>query len=173
MITSSVLADDVKELRDALSRSSFEIPSFWSCVWPGLSILIWNVMCAYFNLKGPVHSVFDITPIVFYGVAGLMILLGTVNARTMLLSVPKNIRKQSVVYKFISKKFSIYAILYMTLVLSFTLYVRFFDKGFQFQEAFIILSTISFGVLLNLDLNRYQLSILWSVINAFKSQGRE
>ncbi|MBL1980646.1 conjugal transfer protein TraS, partial [Klebsiella pneumoniae] len=42
MMTNKILIEEVDELKNVFSRGEMEIPSFWSCLWPGVIVAAWN-----------------------------------------------------------------------------------------------------------------------------------
>ena len=103
------------------------------------------------------------------GVSTIM-LLGIASSRSLFLSVPKNFREKSDVYRFFAKKVFIYAVVYMTVIMLLAICNRvFYDSPFSFAFM-VILTSVFFGFVMNLDFGRYQLSLLTSAINSFKTE---
>lgn len=46
MINNKVIFEEVEELKHILSQGEVDIPSFWTCLWPGLVIVAWNALCS-------------------------------------------------------------------------------------------------------------------------------
>ncbi|MCW9474413.1 conjugal transfer protein TraS [Klebsiella grimontii] len=171
MITNKIVIKEVDELKSVLSQGNAEIPSFWVCIWPGFFLAVWNVFCAVISVRSEYLDVkYMFWVLVFPGAIGLIILLGVANARSLFLSVPKSFRKKSVVYDFFTKKLIVYAFVYMMMVMLLAFYNRFFYDS-PFPYAFmILLTTVVLGFVMNLDFGRYQLSLLTSAINTFKTE---
>lgn len=51
MITNKIIIEEVDELRHMLLQGKAEVPSFWSCMWPGLVIVSWNILCAMISVN--------------------------------------------------------------------------------------------------------------------------
>ncbi|EOY0875307.1 conjugal transfer protein TraS, partial [Klebsiella pneumoniae] len=51
MINNKVILHEVEELKNVLSQGEAAIPSFWACLWPGLVIVAWNVLCAMISVN--------------------------------------------------------------------------------------------------------------------------
>lgn len=99
-----------------------------------------------------------------------MILLGVASARSLFLSVPRSYRMRSQVYRFISRKVIVYALVYMALILALALFNRVYYAS-PFPFAFMVLiATIFVWFVMNIDLGRYQLSVLSSAINSFRAE---
>lgn len=50
MITNKLLIEEVEELKNLLSQGKTEIPSFWKCLWPGVVLVAWNMLCAVISV---------------------------------------------------------------------------------------------------------------------------
>jgi hypothetical protein len=50
MITNKILIEEVEELKSLLSQGKAEIPSFWECLWPGVVLVAWNILCAVISV---------------------------------------------------------------------------------------------------------------------------
>ena len=169
MMNNKTLIKEVDELKDVLSKGDAEIPSFWVCMWPGLCLVIWNIFCALISVRSEYYDVkYIFWVLIFPGAVGLILLLGVANARSLFLSVPKSFREKSVIYRFFSKKLLAYAFAYMMIIMALAIYNRFFYDS-PFPYAFmVLLTTIFFGFVMNLDFGRYQLSLLTSVLSALQ-----
>ena len=174
MMNNKTLIKEVDELKDVLSKGDAEIPSFWICIWPGFCLAIWNVFCAVISVRSEYLDVkYIFWVLVFPGAIGLIILFGIANARALFLSVPKFFREKSVVYVFLTKKLIVYAVVYMMVVMLLAFYNRFsYDSPFPYAFM-ILLTTVVFGFVMNLDFGRYQLSLLTSAINSLKVEKLE
>lgn len=170
MITKKIIKDEIEELKYSLSHGEAEIPSFWSCLWPGLIIFGWNVICAIISVDyNYIAGRYIFWVVVFPGAVGLIVLLGVASARSLFLSVPKSFRIQSIMYRFFSKKIATYALVYMMVIILLAIYNRVFNDS-PFPFGFMVLfMTILFGIVMNLDVSRYQLSALTTLIESFKS----
>ncbi|MDV5398542.1 hypothetical protein QM116_27240 [Klebsiella pneumoniae] len=104
----------------------------------------------------------------FFLLGSVPLLLGIASSRSLFLSVPKNFREKSNVYRFFAKKVFIYAVVYMTVIMLSAICNRvFYDSPFSFAFM-VILTSVFFGFVMNLDFGRYQLSLLTSAINSFR-----
>lgn len=84
MMTNKILIEEVDELKNVFSRGEMEIPSFWSCLWPGVIVAAWNMICALISVGGGYLSVkFIFWVLVFPGVISLIVLLGVASARSL------------------------------------------------------------------------------------------
>ncbi|MGJ4485091.1 conjugal transfer protein TraS [Klebsiella pneumoniae] len=171
MMTNKILIEEVDDLKNVFSRGEMEIPSFWSCLWPGVIVAAWNMICALISVGGGYLSVkFIFWVLVFPGVISLIVLLGVASARSLFLSVPRTYRMRSQVYRFISRKVMVYALVYMALILALALFNRvYYASPFPFSFM-ILIATIFVWFVMNIDFGRYQLSVLSSAINSFRAE---
>ncbi|POT79901.1 hypothetical protein C3417_33380 [Klebsiella oxytoca] len=49
MITHQIIQSEVEELKRILTEKDLMIPSFWSCIWPGLTCMLWFLLSSYFS----------------------------------------------------------------------------------------------------------------------------
>ena len=170
MITNKIIIEEVDELRHMLLQGKAEVPSFWSCMWPGLVIVSWNILCAMISVNhNYLAAKYIFWAIIFPGGMGLILLLGVSSARSLFLSVPKSFRVRSDIYLFFTKKIIVYASAYMLSMICLAFLNRFvYDSPFPYAFM-VILTTVFFGFVMNLDFGRYQLSLLTSAINSFKA----
>lgn len=50
MINNKVIFEEVEELKQIFSQGEVDIPSFWTCLWPGLVIIAWNALCSVISV---------------------------------------------------------------------------------------------------------------------------
>ncbi|HGL8764552.1 TPA: conjugal transfer protein TraS, partial [Klebsiella pneumoniae] len=111
MITNKLLIEEVEELKNLLSQGKAEIPSFWECLWPGVVLVVWNMLCAVISVDAVYLSGKYIFHVLVFPVGvSIIMLLGIASSRSLFLSVPKNFREKSNIYRFFSKKVLIYAV---------------------------------------------------------------
>ena len=170
MMTNNIIAEEVEELKSLLSQGKAEIPSFWACLWPGVVLVLWNTLCAVISVDLVYLSGRYIFHVLIFPVGvSVIMLLGIASSRSLFLSVPKSFRLRSAIYGFFANKVAIYAVVYMLLIMVLAFYNRFF-YGSPFPFAFmVVLITIFFGFIMNFDFGRYQLPLLTSAINSFKT----
>lgn len=105
MITNKIIIEEVDELRHMLLQGKAEVPSFWSCMWPGLVIVSWNILCAMISVNQNYLAVkYIFWVVIFPGGVGLILLLGIASARSLFFSVPKSFRVRSNIYRFFLEK---------------------------------------------------------------------
>jgi hypothetical protein len=175
MITNKIIQQEMEELKQVLKHGELEIPSMWTCIWPGLGITLWLLLCVMLSFNsnlfvGDIQGLDILGPLVFCLFVGFMITLATASSRGTYLSVPSEFRLKSQLYTFFGKKIKKYAFVYAVImgVLPFLL----LEIGIRlFLYPFIGISlTVIMGMVLSVDIGRYQLSMLSSIINACKSE---
>lgn len=171
MITNKLLIEEVEELKNLLSQGKAEIPSFWECLWPGVVLVAWNMLCAVISVDAVYLTGKYIFHVLVFPVGvSIIMLLGIASSRSLFLSVPKNFREKSNIYRFFSKKVSIYAVVYMAVIMLLAICNRVvYDTPFSFAFM-VVLTSVFFGFVMNLDFGRYQLSLLTSAINSFRAE---
>lgn len=72
MITHRIIQSEVEELKRILTEKDLMIPSFWSCIWPGLTCMLWFLLSSYFSywLSDYASGIDKITVMVFAGAMG-------------------------------------------------------------------------------------------------------
>ncbi|HBX9537956.1 TPA: conjugal transfer protein TraS, partial [Klebsiella pneumoniae] len=94
MITNKLLIEEVEELKNLLSQGKTEIPSFWKCLWPGVVLVAWNMLCAVISVDAVYLTGKYIFHVLVFPVGvSIIMLLGIASSRSLFLSVPKNFRE--------------------------------------------------------------------------------
>lgn len=174
MITNKIIQQETEELKQILKQGELEIPSMWTCLWPGLGITLWLLICILLSFNSSLFvrhfKGFDILgPLVFCFFMGFMITLATASARGTYLSVPSGFRQRSKLYAFFGRKIKQYAFVYM-IVMGGIPYILLVMGIGLFSYAFIgIFITVIMGFVFSIDIGRYQLSMLSSIINTCKN----
>lgn len=174
MITNKVIRQETEELKQILKQGDLEVPSMWTCLWPGLGVTLWLLVCLLLSFNSNLFirdfkGLDILAPLGFCLFMGLMITMATASARGTYLSVPSEFRQKSQLYAFFGKKIKQYAIVYLVvmgvmpyliLVMGLGLFLYMFIGGlFSFIIFFIFVT----------DISRYQLSMISSIIDACKS----
>ncbi|MCE9902119.1 conjugal transfer protein TraS [Hafnia paralvei] len=174
MITHKIIQQETEELKQILKQGDLEVPSMWTCLWPGLVVALWLLVCLLLSFNSSLFvrdfKGFDIlVPLAFCCFMGLMITLGTANARGTYLSVPSGFRQKSQLYAFFGKKIKQYALVYIVVMGGMPYLLLFLGLGLILYAFIGMFFTVIMGFILSIDISRYQLSMLSSVINACKS----
>lgn len=49
MLTHQIIQGEIDELKLVLTEKDLTIPSFWNCIWPGLTFMFWFLLSSYFS----------------------------------------------------------------------------------------------------------------------------
>lgn len=174
MITNKIIQQETEELKKILKQGDLEIPSMWTCVWPGLGITLWLLLCVLLSINSGLivsakqGSELEV-PLIFCVFMGLMITLGTANARGTYLAVPHDFREKSQLYAFFGRKIKKYALVYMLVMGGMPFVILFLGLNLSIYALIGIFFTVILIFISSIDISRYQLSMLSSIINACKS----
>ncbi|MDU7483705.1 MAG: conjugal transfer protein TraS [Hafnia alvei] len=171
MITNKIIQQEMDELKHTLKQGDFDIPSMWTCIWPGGLLVIWCEMCAFISYfisgKGRYFNVEAGFSFAFCFVMGVILGVGLANGRATFLSVPHSFRCNSKVYSFFSTKLKAYGIFFLFLVLSSSVFFGILGFGDGFPISLLVI-VVFIGMIMSVDFSRYQLSLLTSTIETFK-----
>ena len=174
MITNKIIQQETEELKQILKQGDLEIPSMWTCVWPGLGITLWLLLCVLLSINSGLivsakqGSELEV-PLIFCVFMGLMITLGTANARGTYLAVPHDFREKTQLYAFFGRKIKQYALVYMLVMGGMPFVILFLGLNLSIYALIGIFFTVILIFILSIDISRYQLSMLSSIINTCKS----
>lgn len=174
MITNKVIRQETEELKQILKNGDLEVPSMWTCLWPGLGITVWLLLCVLLSINsGLIVSSWQGSelevPLFFCVFMGLMITLGTANARGTYLAVPADFRRRSQLFAFFGRKIKQYALVYMLVMGGMPFLLLILGQKLSIYALIGIFFTVILVFVLSIDIGRYQLSMLSSIINACKS----
>ncbi len=175
MIANKNIRQDINELKKCLVDAELEIPTMWTCIWPGLLFMVWLIVCVFIGVS--LSGYFDdsvysksneINVIASFIMAigvGLLTTFSSASGRSLFLSVPKPFRQRSILYFLLGKKIKFYYFLAMAIslvlcVMCGVLNIPMWGVVFFFLFLLCVFMTIDFG--------RYQLAAFSNVISAFK-----
>ena len=97
MLTHQIIQGEIDELKLVLTEKDLTIPSFWSCIWPGLTFMFWFLLSSYFSygISDFSTGLDRISSMVFAAVVGIFSIIATANTRSLFLSLPESFRKKS------------------------------------------------------------------------------
>ena len=178
MITNKVILQEIESLKALFNNGESEIASMWQCFWPGLTALVWMVAwpLILYGYKLLSYDLPDPAPmgvaasVVIGFFAGLFIMLYIVNGRALYLSIPKSFRDTSVLCRFISTKARRYLATYLITYATLIVICAFFVYGPIYSCVLLIVSSFGFMIYMNVDLNRYQLTALTSLLESIRSK---
>ncbi|HEC2122701.1 TPA: hypothetical protein R1887_005315 [Klebsiella oxytoca] len=161
---------EVNEIKHFILARQCECPTAWQCIWPGIVFLFIFVVSTWLSFwVEPYGSELDkIASAIFSLLLGLVFLASVGNARAILLSVPSSFRRQSTIYNFFGRKLKMYGIVVAVgyALLSYAAY--FFKMGVLYFIPSVIVFLVLVIIAISIDLRRYQLTGLLSVINTIK-----
>lgn len=178
MITNKIILQEVEHLRVLFREGGSEIPSMWQCFWPGLSIMVWMVgwplafygyQFVFYDLPDPASMGMAASVALGFFV-GLFIMLGIVNGRALYLSIPKKFRAASMLCRLISTKFRGYLLTYTIGYSALIVICSFFVFGSIYSCVLTIVGSFGLMMYMNVDLNRYQLTALTSLLESIKGK---
>lgn len=177
MITNKQILSEVEQLRDLFQEGENEIPSLWKCFYPGLCVMAWLVAWPitfysykFYSLDLPSAAQMGVAISVLIAmVAGLFIMLYIANGRALYLSIPQKFRKDSFLCQFIVTKAKRYGVSYLIWYAVLIVLCAYPTYGAIYSTVLFILSSFGFMVFMNVDLNRYQLTALTSLLESMKS----
>ncbi|HGV4385811.1 TPA: hypothetical protein ACNG6X_005241, partial [Klebsiella pneumoniae] len=91
MLTHQIIQGEIDELKLVLTEKDLTIPSFWSCIWPGLTFMFWFLLSSYFSygISDFSTGLDRISSMVFAAVVGIFSIIATANTRSLFLSLPE------------------------------------------------------------------------------------
>ncbi|MGS1869115.1 hypothetical protein [Klebsiella michiganensis] len=106
MLTHQIIQGEIDELKLVLTEKDLTIPSFWSCIWPGLTFMFGFLLSSYFSygISDFSTGLDRISSMVFAAVVGIFSIIATANTRSLFLSLPESFRKKSLFFGFLAKK---------------------------------------------------------------------
>ncbi|EDQ5496884.1 protein traS [Salmonella enterica] len=162
MITQQTVRQELETLKRYIESGGVRIPSLWSSMRMGVSIVAWMIFC-------PVIMSFLITQktsetlmsVLFGGWIGFIIMLVVAKMRMLYLSLPENFVKESLLAKAFSSKVKLYYITYMIFIFLFSIV-----GGIVYCFGSVLL-TVIMTFLFSLDVGRYKVAGVVEVINSY------
>ncbi|HIB1630931.1 TPA: conjugal transfer entry exclusion protein TraS [Salmonella enterica subsp. enterica serovar Muenchen] len=162
MITQQTVRQELETLKRYIESGGVRIPSLWSSMRMGVSIVAWMIFC-------PVIMSFLITQktsetlmsVLFGGWIGFIIMLVVAKMRMLYLSLPENFVKESLLAKAFSSKVKLYYITYMIFIFLFSI-----AGGIVYCFGSVLL-TVIMTFLFSLDIGRYKVAGVVEVINSY------
>lgn len=161
---------EVDEIKCIILARKCECPPAWQCTWPGILFLFIFVACTWLSFWiDPYGSELDkIASAIFSLLLGLVFLASLGNARAILLSIPASFRKQSMIYDVFGRKTKAYGIIVAVGYALLSSAAYFFKMGALYFIPSVIIFFVVVSIAISIDLRRYQLTGILSVINAIK-----
>lgn len=166
MITHYDIKMEMQKLKEVLSVEGVNIPSLLQVIKPGtyvfLWVLLWPTFLRLVSVKSDVRVVgFDICA---SGMMGFLLFVAITNGMMLYLAIPDSFRKDSKIINFMYSKSKTYILLFL-IVFSMVSFMHSILYVFALMITFIL-----FFLVYTIDINRYNLSAIASVIGLFKKE---
>ncbi|EMZ4865581.1 conjugal transfer entry exclusion protein TraS [Salmonella enterica] len=166
MITHYDIKVEAQRLKQVLSDEGVNIPPLFQVIKPGLYVFMWVLLWpAFLRFLLYEENTRDIGfDICFSGVMGFILFVAITNGLMLYLAIPDSFRNGSKVVAFMYSKGRGY-------ILSFLIIFSLISFTHSFLYAFLLIITcILFSFVYAIDINRYNLSAIVSVIGLFKKE---
>jgi len=176
MISNKKILQEIDTLKTVFKQGDSEIPTMWACFWPGMMVMAWMIgwplilygyKIVYYELPGVAPTIMA-AAVVWSFFFGLIIMLQVVNGRALYLSIPHSFRETSVLCRFVSTKFRRYLFTYLVTYAVLIILCSSFVYGGVYSIVGLFVLTFSFMIYMNVDLNRYQLKALTTLLESVK-----
>ncbi|EKQ0434336.1 conjugal transfer entry exclusion protein TraS [Escherichia coli] len=166
MITHYDIKMEMQKLKEVLSVEGVNIPSLLQVIKPGtyvfLWVLLWPTFLRLVSVKSDVRDVgFDICA---SRMMGFLLFVAITNGMMLYLAIPDSFRKDSKIINFMYSKSKTYILLFL-IVFSMVSFMHSILYVFALMITFIL-----FFLVYTIDINRYNLSAIASVIGLFKKE---
>ncbi|ATI93560.1 protein traS [Salmonella enterica] len=162
MITQQTVRQELETLKRYIDSGGVRIPSLWSSMRMGVSIVAWMIFCSvimsFFITQKTSETLMSV---LFGGWIGFIIMLVVAKMRMLYLSLPENFVKESLLAKTFSSKVKLYYITYLILIFFFSI-----AGGIVYCFGSILL-TVIMTFLFSLDIGRYKVAGVVEVINSY------
>ena len=172
-LTRQNIAADIEFISGELKNKEFVIPSFFSCAAPGLLVMIavlaWQCFLAY-----PVAGTGKMDRIFSYGSVGASFFIGFLlfvsitKLRSKYLSMPTGITSNSHLFKLMKEKAISYMVAWLLLNFAFGVIVKACSLNIMLSSGAQLVSFVIMLFVINLDLGRYDLSLLNAAISSWQ-----
>ncbi|EAQ4379568.1 protein traS [Salmonella enterica] len=162
MITQQIVRQELETLKRYIDSGGVRIPSLWSSMRMGVSIVAWMIFCSvimsFFITQKTSETLMSV---LFGGWIGFIIMLVVAKMRMLYLSLPENFVKESLLAKTFYSKVKLYYITYLILIFLFSI-----AGGIVYCFGSILL-TVIMTFLFSLDIGRYKVAGVVEVINSY------
>ena len=172
-ITKKDITDDIAFIARTLKKQEVGIPSFLSCASPGLAVLLgmplWQFVVAY-NLSTfkPIVR-FDALPSIgFSFFLGFMMFITLTSMRGKYLSLPAEIRAQSLIVNLLRRKTMCYVGVWLGVNILAGVTVKLLTLSPALSSGMHLVSFVFILFIALADLGRYDLAVFSAVIKAWR-----
>ena len=178
-ITKKAITDDIAFISSTLKQQDVAIPPFLSCAMPGLAVMLcmlimplWNLFSnlAYFHKYGLdlMARLDDLIPLLMFFIFGFFIFIGITSMRSKYLSLPVEIREQSLIVNLIRRKTMYYAGVWLGLNILTSIAVKLLTLSLMLSYTTQFSSLLILWFIALADLGRYDLAVFSAVIKAWR-----
>ncbi len=178
-ITKKAITDDIAFISSTLKQQDVAIPPFLSCAMPGLAVMLcmlimplWNLFSnlAYFHKYGLdlMARLDDLIPLLMFFIFGFFIFIGITSMRSKYLSLPVEIREQSLIVNLIRRKTMYYSGVWLGLNILTSIAVKFLTLSLMLSYTTQFASLLILWFIALADLGRYDLAVFSAVIKAWR-----
>ena len=178
-ITKKAITDDIAFISSTLKQQDVAIPPFLSCAMPGLAVMLcmlimplWNLFSnlAYFQKYGLdlMARLDDLIPLLMFFIFGFFIFIGITSMRSKYLSLPVEIREQSLIVNLIRRKTMYYAGVWLGLNILTSIAVKLLTLSLMLSYTTQFASLLILWFIALADLGRYDLAVFSAVIKAWR-----
>ena len=178
-ITKKAITDDIAFISSTLKQQDVAIPPFLSCAMPGLAVMLcmlimplWNLFSnlAYFQKYDLdlMARLDDLIPLLMFFIFGFFIFIGITSMRSKYLSLPVEIREQSLIVNLIRRKTMYYAGVWLGLNILTSIAVKFLTLSLMLSYTTQFASLLILWFIALADLGRYDLAVFSAVIKAWR-----
>ena len=178
-ITKKAITDDIAFISSTLKQQDVAIPPFLSCAMPGLAVMLcmlimplWNLFSnlAYFHKYGLdlMARLDDLIPLLMFFIFGFFIFIGITGMRSKYLSLPVEIREQSLIVNLIRRKTMYYSGVWLGLNILTSIAVKFLTLSLMLSYTTQFASLLILWFIALADLGRYDLAVFSAVIKAWR-----
>ena len=178
-ITKKAITDDIAFISSTLKQQDVSIPPFLSCAMPGLAVMLcmlimplWNLFSnlAYFQKYDLdlMARLDDLIPLLIFFIFGFFIFIGITSMRSKYLSLPVEIREQSLIVNLIRRKTMYYSGVWLGLNILTSIAVKFLTLSLMLSYTTQFASLLILWFIALADLGRYDLAVFSAVIKAWR-----
>lgn len=173
-VTHKVIQEEAAILKKHLLAGDVEIPSMWSCAWPGILIIAWLVFLPFMTFR--FYYLYTDDGIQAMGAGaffGFMILVMIMNVRCVYLSIPKEFRDASKTLRLLRNKIYVYLTFVLTIISVCAVWAPRTNGGVIIYFVPMVLVSVIALFIFSADVGRYRLSAFTSVLELIKSHKQQ
>ena len=175
-ISKKDIDNDTSFILNTMKKEDVIIPSFLSCATPGLlfmaGLTLWQLFVAYPIIHfDKMTKLFAPASAAFSFIVGFFLFIILTNIRGKYLSLPVEVREESLIVKLITKRAFVYSCLWVATNLISGIIVKQYEMAAMVSSVIQLLSLLVIYFVAIVDLGRYDLAILSSAITKWREGG--